>query len=388
MTSRTSRPSSRTHPDLGERLSTSRREIEEAVLVRIRTIADPGEAADPTYAESLRTAVSVAVGYVLECLGTDAEPEVPAALLAQARRAARAGVRLETVVRRYGIGHSLLGCSVAEAAEAAGLSVGELKRLLRTQAAALDRLLAAVGEAYERESRSGSAGADERHARRVRQLLAGELIHRDQIAYDFGGFHLALVLAGPPNPDPLRDLARSFERRLLFVRPDERVAWAWLGGARALDPGELASVIARDFPEHAVALGEPGHGPEGWRLSHRQAAAALPVAMRRGNSVVRYVDVALLAAALQDDLLHTSLHRRYVEPLGGERIGSELKETLRAYFAAVGNLSSAAAALGLNRATVRSRLDAVAERCGRGVDVTGAEIRVALQLDEIDRQAA
>jgi hypothetical protein len=54
-------------------------------------------------------------------------------------------------------------------------------------------------------------------------------------------------------------------------------------------------------------MGEPARGIDGWRLSHRQAKAALPTALRAPEAFVRYGDVALLAATLADDLLATSL---------------------------------------------------------------------------------
>ena len=43
--------------------------------------------------------------------------------------------------------------------------------------------------------------------------------------------------------------------------------------------------------------------------------------MRGPEPFVRYVDVALLAAVLQDDLLATSLRKLYLEPLEAERDG-------------------------------------------------------------------
>ena len=61
----------------------------------------------------------------------------------------------------------------------------------------------------------------------------------------------------------------------------------------------------------------------------------MPVAERRGQSLVRYVDVALQAAIVRDDLLATSLRQIYLAPLEKARDGGEVaRETLRAYFAA------------------------------------------------------
>jgi DNA-binding PucR family transcriptional regulator len=137
-------------------------------------------------------------------------------------------------------------------------------------------------------------------------------------------------------------------------------------------------------PCSALALGEPGEGPGGWRLSHRQARAALPIAARSPERFVRYADVALAASILQDDLLATSLRQIYFAPLEGERDGGEVaRETLRAYFAAGRNVSSAAVALGVNRNTVASRLRAIEARTGQPLTSRAAEFEAALRLDDL-----
>jgi DNA-binding PucR family transcriptional regulator len=134
-----------------------------------------------------------------------------------------------------------------------------------------------------------------------------------------------------------------------------------------------------------LAIGEPGRSMAGWRLTHRQAVATLPIALRAREGVARYVQAPLLASALQDDLLADSLRQCYLAPLESDRDGGvAAKETLRAYFAAGGNVSSAAAALSLNRRTVSSRLAAVEERLGRQLEDASAEIETALRLAELD----
>ena len=183
----------------------------------------------------------------------------------------------------------------------------------------------------------------------------------------------------------LQAFAASVDRCLLLIRTDERVVWAWLGGRRAFEREEVAEVAAslrRELPPRTVfALGEPAEGLAGWRLTHRQAHAALPIARRSPETVVRYADVALLAAVLRDDLLATSLRKLYLEPLEAERDGGAvLRETLRAYFSRERNVSSAAMALGVSRQTVNSRLRSAAERLGRSLESCAVELHTALQL--------
>jgi DNA-binding PucR family transcriptional regulator len=107
------------------------------------------------------------------------------------------------------------------------------------------------------------------------------------------------------------------------------------------------------------------------------------------NPVVRYADVALIASALQDDLLTESLHQQYLAPLEHERDGGEvLRQTLRAYFDADRNISAAAGALGANRNTVSNRLRSVEARIGRPLNACATELESALRLSELGRSAA
>ena len=138
----------------------------------------------------------------------------------------------------------------------------------------------------------------------------------------------------------------------------------------------------------SLALGEPAHGLAGWRLTHRQAQAVLPVAKRTGSGRVQYADAALLASVIQDDLLIGSLQERYLAPLESERDGgATMRATLRAFFASDRNVSSAAALLGVKRQTVTNRLRTVEEKIGRPVTSSGAEIEAALRLHDLDEGA-
>jgi DNA-binding PucR family transcriptional regulator len=150
--------------------------------------------------------------------------------------------------------------------------------------------------------------------------------------------------------------------------------------------GTLQQTLTAGLPaELALSVGEPGSGQEGWRLSHRQAASALPVARQRTGQAVRYADVPLLAAMLSDEVLATSLQRLYLAPLASERDGGETaRETLRAYFDSGRNISSAAAALSVHRHTVRARLRAVEETLGTTLETCATELDAALRFEELN----
>jgi len=373
---------------LTARLRKRRAEIEQATLTRVSSISDPKENPDPEYSEGIRAAVSAAIEFGIEAVERSEEhpPPIPTTLLSQARLAARHGVKLETVLRRYLAGYTLLGDFLIEESERAGpLKGASLKRLLRVQAALLDRLIAAVSEEYEREARAKPGSAEQRLAKRVEQLLEGQRLDTSEIPYDFDAAHLGLIAKGPGTEEAVRELARPLDRRLLLVSRGEETVWAWLGGRRAFGSEELECLVSSPLPPAAsLALGEPAEGLEGWRLSHRQAKAALPIALRAGPSLTRYADVALLAAVFQDDLLATSLRRIYLEPLEEERGGGEVaRETLSAYFACGHNVSSAAAKLGVSRQAVAKRLGAVEERLGLSLGSRGMEIEAALRIEQL-----
>ena len=372
---------------LSARLQARRAEIEQITLTRIYGISGPSEAVDAEYAEGLRAAVSAAIEYALVAIehSEACSPAIPAVLLTQARLAARNGVSLDTVLRRYLAGYTLLGDFLIQEAEKAELRGSALQEMLRGQAVVLDHLLAVVTVEYSRAERERPLTSEQRRTKHVQRLLAGELVDTTALAYDFDAHHIGVVACGPGAADAMRSLAEALDRRLLLVQHREHTLWAWLGGRKRLDAiaveRELSEVWRSEIP---IAIGEPARHLEGWRLTHRQAVAALPVAQRTPGSATHYADVALLASVLKDDLLASSLKQLYLEPLEKERDGgAAARETLRAYFTADRNISSAAATLGVNRNTVASRLRLVEDRIGRPLG-TCAGIETALRLMELD----
>jgi PucR C-terminal helix-turn-helix domain/GGDEF-like domain len=373
---------------LTDALRSRREEIEQATLARVRGVADVNENPESEYAEGLRSVVSAALDYGIEAIerSEDLPPPMPTVLLSQARLAARHGIALNTVLRRYVAGYTLLGDFVIEESERAGpLDGASLKRLLRVLAALLDRVIAAVSEEYAREMRTRPRSAEQRLAERIEQLLEGQRLDTSELPYDFDAIHVALIAKGPGAEEAIRQLADPLDRRLLLVCRGEAGVWAWLGGRRVFDPEELRGPQAAALPATvSVAIGEAGEGLDGWRLSHRQARAALSVAIRGPEPLVRYVDVALLASMLRDDLLATSLGAIYLEPLAAERDGGKvLRQTLGAYFACERNSASAAAALGVTRQTVNNRLRAIEARIGRPLNACVSELEAALRLDRL-----
>jgi hypothetical protein len=372
---------------LAARLRDRAPELRAAVATRVRAFDDPAAVPDPAYREGLEAALPAAVEYSLACLegGDGRRPEVPVEVLAQARLDARDRVPLDTATRRYLAVNALFGDFLAEEAERAGVPGATLRRLLAVQATRLDELLAAAGEEHAREVRNRPATAAERRRECVKRLLAGELVDRAELGYDLDGEHVALMAKGDAAKGLLRELAARLDRRLLAVRREEEPLWAaWLGGRRAMATEDVVRALG-ELPLDGVVLtlGEPAQGLEGWRFTHAQAKAALPIADRGGAAVVRFVDVALEAAIVRDELLATSLRRRYLEPLEAARDGGvQARRTLRTYFAAERNVSATAAALGVDRRTVRNRLAAIEELLGRPLNGSAADMEIALRVGD------
>jgi PucR C-terminal helix-turn-helix domain/GGDEF-like domain len=374
---------------IAERLRARRQDIERSIATRVYAISEPPEMVDHTYLEGLRTSLAAALDFALAAveLGERRSPDVPPSLLVQAKMAARNGIGLDTVLRRYTAGYSLIvGLIVDEMEEEALVSGPALRRLLQGQAAVFDRLLEAVSEEHGRESDRLLGSSRRRRAERVGRLLSGELIDTAELEYDFDGFHLGIVSPAPDVEPSIRALASKLDLRPLCLVADCGQLWAWLGSPRPLDPLSYARAVelAEDvLPRRAVlALGAPGEGAHGWRLTHRQALAALSVAGLQGGHVVPYADVGLLACVSNNDLLRESLYRIYLAPLAGEPDGGEaLLGTLEAYFAAGRNITSAAAILKVNRQTVGNRLRAFEQKLGRSLNDCAAELETALRLE-------
>jgi hypothetical protein len=374
--------------ELCERLRSRSPEIEAAIATRIYALADPSEVADPDYVSGLRTSLAAAVQYGLAALevGERRSPAVPPALSAQAQAAARIGVGLEAILQRYFAGYTQLIDYVIEEAELSGLlNKVALRDLLRGQGVVFERLIAEVSDDYLREASGRLISTEQRRAERVQRLLAGELIDSTDLSYELEDWHIGAVAAGAGAADALQELASSLDRRPLLINRDDGTIWGWLGCRREVDQEQAYERIAEEWSENMrLAVGEPAKGPAGWRLSHRQARMAFPLSRSRQTPVVRYGEVALAASVLQDDLLSSSLHQLYLDPLAEERDGGRcLRETLRAYFAAERNVSSTSAALGVGRQTVRKRLEKVESALGRDIRGCAAELEAALRLHEL-----
>jgi hypothetical protein len=365
-------------------------EIEDAIFARARTLSESVGEEDPEYVAGLRATVSESLDFALAHIekGEDWTGPIPSTAAEQARRSARAGVRLDTVLRRYAAGDRLLGDFIMD--EDDRFPSQALRKVLQVHGPQIDRLMAAVATEYMDEVERMKRSPTQRLAERVQRLIADESpVDISGLEYTFDAWHLGLIVKGAKAEACVRALAAGLDSQVLVVPRGDGIVWAWLGGRRPLAAPDLERLLSNGVAGDAsLAVGEARQGLDGWRLTHREAQAAQEVMLRKPQRLTRARDVALIAAVLRDDALAKSLFETYLAPLEGHGdSGAVLRETLRAYFSAGLNAATAAAALAVDRHTVQRRLRKVEEALGRLLPDCHSELVVALSLEELETGA-
>ena len=380
----------RADADLIRRLRTREREIADAIFARVSSMfmAAPGEDAD--YEAGLRSTVTAVVHHTLTEMEDPAglPVPIPSAAIAQAHRAARRNISVDTLLLRYLGGHRVLGAFVMDEAHRSGLASNgpALRHLRTTQEAMLERLMTRIADEHRQERERIERSREQCHAELVQKLLAGERPDTSELDYDLDdAWHLGMIVNGPKAKQLVRGLADELRRQLLCVPIGQGSLWAWLGGRRELETARLQRALSTGRTEGvSLVVGEPRRGVAGWRLTHQEAQAALLVALRRPEPLMRFADHALLALVLQNESLVKSLVGIYLPSLGNP----VARETLRAYFSVGCNAATAAAKLEIDRHTVERRLRTIETRLGRQLRSCHAELEVVLRLEELGVAAA
>jgi hypothetical protein len=357
------------------------------VLTRVLAIGDNGNT-DSEYLHGLRVTSTAALDYAFLTLetGDDHSAQLPVALLAQARVAARRRVSIDIIIRRYVAGHALFRDFLAkEFTTMDSITVSDLHKVLRGQDVQFNVLLAKICEEHMDELTVTSETLNRRTIKYIEGLLDGELLDTTPLGYSLDGFHIGFIAVGPGAKSISRSIAVDFGWRLLLVDIDPQTVWAWHAGGTPPSTDTLNRLKTLQVPGRlSLAVGEPLDNRSGWIRSHHQAKAVLPIAMRHPGRVVRYADEFMLAPFLERDLHARSLQELFLAPLetrGQEK--ADLTDTLRAYFTSKRNISSTAAALGISRPTVTKRLRTVEDRLGRKLESISAELELALRLQAL-----
>lgn len=383
--------------DVVGRLRSRLDEIEEAIVTRLLDV-DPASAWEDEdelrrgQRETIRACLEAALLVIEHGPDFEGMQFVPAAALIQARKVAQAGLTLTAVLRRYLGGYGLFWDFLLEEIHRAEMTEPERAALLRAASTRLSsaaaQVLPVVAATHAQETTRGTQSREERIAAIVQALLAGAPVDTSELDYDVDADHVGIIATGPNAMGTVQMLAMKLNRPLLRIPRCDGTVWAWLRGG---DPLTLSNLPNMGDIESSVrlAVSEPGAGRSGFRRTHRQAQAAMQVALHQRQFMTRYADVLLLVPAIQDEHAGDSLISIYLSPLEeSPEKDPTLKETLQAYFEAERNTSATAAKLRVDRRTATTRLRTVEERLGFPIYTRHAELEIALRLDQIRRTGA
>ncbi len=365
-------------------LESRRSEIAEALVARLSN-TDLGFDQDADFTNWLRLAAPEAVSGMVAALeeGDRWSGTLPPAIVAQIQFAARQGASLESVLRGFSIVGTVFFEFFAKRIGELPYADDALRYTANWQSWNQDLMMNAFAVEYTKEVERLERLPNHQLVKQVKRLLEGGSGEYADLDYRLDACHVGLIAAGAKAELACRSLAERLGSDLLFLPDDDDMAWAWLGAPRQIGFSELESLVDADAGSPSLAAGEPRVGLEGWRLTHREAQAALGVALLEGPGLTRYSDVTLLANALSNEAAGRSLIDRYIEPLDRHRDGERLKTTVRAYLDLDCNAASAASALGVNRHTVQRRLKRVEDAVGEPLSTRRPELDVALRLERL-----
>ena len=360
------------------------REVEEELVARLRG-TDLGLDLDAEDLSWLRAAAPEILTGAIAALEEELwSGPLPPAVVAQVQYMARRGGSAEGLLRvLWTIGGVFLDFVVERAGELPR-SKEALSYVFNWRARNTDRMLSAFAAEYTKEMERLEQGPSRQLLECVQGLLAGGSgAHADLEGYRLDAWHLGLVATGERAALECRHLAESLGCDLLALPRAEAGVWGWFGSPDRIELARLEELVAAGKGSLSMAVGESRPGLEGWRLTHREAQAAVAVAALEPPRLTRYSDVALVADALQNAVTGKSLLHRYIEPWRGHREGERLRKTVRAYLDLDCNAASAASALGVNRHTVQRRLRRVEGAVGEALLTRRSEFDVALRLEDL-----
>jgi DNA-binding PucR family transcriptional regulator len=308
-------------------------------------------------------------------------------VLAHARRAARRGMDIETVLRQYHAAEQQLAAlALEEIARGDARPPLAAARLIVEMHARISELTAEIAATHQQELERSARSSEERRSERIQLLLAGSTFDCTGLGYELEhAWHVCVIALGSQARRALSQLASALGRQLLVMPRSEEVLYAWLGGERLVSVADIeAAPHGADALGVKLVIGEPASGMQGWRVSYRQAQAAFRVALRRPRKITRYADVALLAHWAADEALARAFIRLQLSPLDEQRDrGIVARETLRAYFDSGHQIEATAYVLGINRGTLRARLANIEAALGYPLHEHEAELDVALRIEAL-----
>jgi hypothetical protein len=317
--------------------------------------------------------------------GDEWEARMPPALVTQIQYMARHGMSLEEILRGFTLIGNVFFEFFVDKLGQLPQDENTLRYMAHWQSLHYEKVVNSFTSVYTAEIERMDNSPSRELREQVKRLLAGELADVAKLGYRLDSFHIGAIATGPDAELASQTLAERMGCELLLVPSGEDTVWAWFGARRRIEFAKLEQSLGVKGPagDLTVTVGEPREGVDGWRLTHREAEAALIVALIERPRLTRYSDVALLAEALRGEASGPSLIDRYLQPLDRHRDGGGLRETLRVYLDRDCNAASASAALGVDRHTVQRRLKRVEVAVGEPIPARRAELDLALRLEQL-----
>ena len=339
--------------------------------------------------ESNVTTLVHVIGYQIDSYPADAPP----AALAYARRLAQRGVPVGELLRAYRVGQAcfMQWCYQELAVQARDLTtaLAAAMRLTESTFSYIDRVSELVLTAYVRARDEWVRNTVAVRTAQVRSLLAGGPIEVNRVepalGYRLRQYHLGIVAwveEAARTEGTLVELERMAGRladhlsegaRALFVSRDESSAFIWmpLGSEQALRTDVLGGTPLTSDVSVRLAVGEPAEGPEGFRVTIREALRAHAVALIAGPAaprVIRFGEVAPVALLAEDIGAARSWVGRALGPLAADDDQTaRLRETLHVFLSTGGSYQETAERLSLHKNTVFYRVRKAQEVRGRKV---------------------
>ncbi len=389
------------------RLDARRTEFIAGMVDRFAVVIPPLQHDDEMQAMlAASTEANVAVALHLLEQGIDPHVVEPAPAAAQyARRLAQQGIPLSALLRAYRLGHAdfveamLHEISTDPAGNPRTVAAASAV-VVRESAAFVDSVSELVVLAYETEREAWARNDSTLRASRIRVLLEGEdvEVHAAEraLGYPLAQVHVAVAVwfdeGGPLRGDELIRLERSCAAaatlvggQYLFSARDEGSATVWFSRpGDGPDVGKLADALAdADGPAPRIALGRPGAGLAGFRVTHRQAEQAKRVAVvagAAGGPVTDFADVGAVALLCHDLPAARAFVADTLGPLAADDENAErLRETLRVFLATNGSYTAAAELLNLHKNSVQYRITKAEQLCGRPLRAERFDVEFALR---------
>jgi len=360
------------------------------------------ELADPDIRPSLEASTRSHWKNFLAAVNHDAAEVRPGPQVVDfARTLARRGVDLPTMLSMYRVGQRAMWNFTAEVLQTEITDPetrwSVLLHFWSLSTHWLDGTIEKLVPAFLDEHEQWQRGEDARRADVVNAIIAGKQVDTESavatIDYPLDHHHTAFIFQTSfelPSYEAPRVLDAAVEKICkwigggtpLVISTGAHSAWLWVAQLSPLVGGPPLELP----PGVRAAVGMCHPGSSGFRLSHLEARAALAVAERYGDPVVRYADVELacLAGGVVAEDVREEFVRRELGGLSADDDATQrLRETLRVYLQQGCDATITGERVHLHPNGVRYRVKQAEEKVGHGVNHRRAHLELALEISRL-----